>query len=96
MLFNDWMLLYNVDDVQSLFYKDNFLWTLPMITADDTYFSGKGPAGDHVLRSRLIIESKVKRHLVPLVFVWKRPSCQVDARLTTIVYRENQSLAHVA
>ncbi len=53
------MLLYNVDDVQLLFYKDNFLWTLPTITADDTYFSGKGPAGDHVLRSRLIIESKV-------------------------------------
>lgn len=59
------------------------------------YFSGKGAAGDRVLGTRLIVQSKMQCHLVPFVFIGERSAGQVNARLTAIVHRENQSLAHI-
>lgn len=63
--------------------------------ADDIYLGGKCPTGDRVLRSRLVVQSKVQGHLVPLVFVRKWPSSQVDAWLTAIVHSEDEALAHI-
>ena len=48
-----------------------------------------------MLGARLIVQSEMQRHLVPLVFVGKRSTGKVHTRFAAVVHRENQSLAHV-
>ena len=61
-----------------------------------TYFSWESPAGDGVLGTGLIAQTKMQRHLTPFVAVGERSARHIHTRFTAIVHREDDALAYVA